>query len=139
MYEIGEATQLEYGPVFRGMKRFWRSPSEVVAEIVLPEGIEPSGDGYFFHPVFFDACIQAGNLNRPFGLSAANLQPVTFVPVGFREIRLHQKPVTRRLWVHVLKTRDTLKHQCGDVFILRIQGKHAARPCGVHHAINHGQ
>ncbi len=117
IYELSEGSQLDYGEPFRGLKHFWRSATEVIARIELPAGLEPSGDGYFFHPAFLDACIQAGNLNRSFGLSSDNLQPVTFVPVGVAEVRLHQKPTSRTLWVHVIKTRDTLKSQRGDVGI----------------------
>nr|AEH26521.1 polyketide synthase [uncultured Acidobacteria bacterium A11] len=122
IYEIGEVTQLEYGESFRGLKEFWRSSTEVVARIELPENVELDEGGWIFHPAFLDACIQAGNLHKPLEQSAASVQGSTFVPVGAGEMRLQQKPTSRTLWVHVLKTRDTPRSQCGDIWIYDDEG-----------------
>lgn len=117
IYELSEGSQLVYRGPFRSLKQFWRSSTEVIAQIELPADYKPSGDGYFFHPALLDSCIQAGNLNRPFGLSSSTLQQVTFVPVSVAEVRLFQKPISRSLWVHVVKSRDTFKSHNGDISI----------------------
>ncbi|WUV06878.1 type I polyketide synthase [Amycolatopsis sp. NBC_01488] len=48
---------LEYGPVFRGLRRAWRADGEVWAEVALPAGCDAAG--YGLHPALFDAALHA--------------------------------------------------------------------------------
>jgi acyl transferase domain-containing protein/NADPH:quinone reductase-like Zn-dependent oxidoreductase/short-subunit dehydrogenase/acyl carrier protein len=58
-YEGLAGLGLEYGPVFRGVRRVWRRDGEVFAEVALPEGGEPGGDAFGLHPALFDAALHA--------------------------------------------------------------------------------
>ncbi|HEV3321775.1 MAG TPA: SDR family NAD(P)-dependent oxidoreductase [Solirubrobacteraceae bacterium] len=53
---------LEYGPMFRGVRRAWRRGSEVFAEVALPEGRELGESAFGLHPALFDAVLQASGL-----------------------------------------------------------------------------
>ncbi|WP_158264197.1 type I polyketide synthase [Amycolatopsis sp. CA-126428] len=44
-----------YGPAFRGLTAAWRSGTDVLAEVELPDGIEPGGFGV--HPALLDAAL----------------------------------------------------------------------------------
>ncbi|MFF2951445.1 type I polyketide synthase [Kitasatospora sp. NPDC057965] len=51
---------LDYGPVFRGLRKVWRRGEEVFAEVVLPEDTEAGGFGV--HPALLDAALHAVGL-----------------------------------------------------------------------------
>ncbi|WP_344451887.1 SDR family NAD(P)-dependent oxidoreductase, partial [Actinocorallia aurantiaca] len=46
---------LEYGPLFRGVRRAWRNGSGVYAEVALPE--DASAEGFVLHPALLDAAL----------------------------------------------------------------------------------
>ncbi|MFF5250422.1 beta-ketoacyl synthase N-terminal-like domain-containing protein, partial [Streptosporangium sp. NPDC000095] len=51
---------LEYGPVFRGLRRAWRgSEGEVFAEVVLPEQVVSGAGSFGVHPALLDAVLHA--------------------------------------------------------------------------------
>ncbi|MFF7167901.1 SDR family NAD(P)-dependent oxidoreductase, partial [Streptomyces sp. NPDC008086] len=49
----------DYGPAFRGLRRLWRTPSELYAEIELPDALRDSAGEYLLHPAALDAALHA--------------------------------------------------------------------------------
>jgi myxalamid-type polyketide synthase MxaB len=80
-YQALRETGIEYGPVFRGIKRLWRGEGEAWGEIQLPTeaGDVPS---YHLHPALLDSCFQ---------LLGAMLEGQTsdvYLPVGMDRLQL---------------------------------------------------
>ncbi|WLQ38467.1 type I polyketide synthase (plasmid) [Streptomyces castrisilvae] len=51
---------LQYGPVFRGLRRAWRRDDEVFVEALLDDPAQPSGaDAYPLHPAVLDSVLHA--------------------------------------------------------------------------------
>ncbi|WP_328422312.1 type I polyketide synthase [Streptomyces sp. NBC_00443] len=48
-----------YGPAFRGLRRLWRTPGELYAEITLPDALRDSASAYLLHPAALDAALHA--------------------------------------------------------------------------------
>ncbi|SDT17754.1 type I polyketide synthase [Actinoplanes derwentensis] len=83
LYSALAATGLEYGPAFQGLRRAWRRDGEILAEVVLPDGL--GDDGYGVHPALLDATLHA--------LAAGGLvdgaDGAARLPFAFRDVRLH--------------------------------------------------
>ncbi|MFE2335173.1 type I polyketide synthase [Streptomyces coelicoflavus] len=56
-YALLAAGGLAYGPVFRGLRRVWVRPSEVFADVELPEGVDVRG--HVLHPALLDSALHA--------------------------------------------------------------------------------
>ncbi|NGO73073.1 type I polyketide synthase, partial [Streptomyces boncukensis] len=69
---------LGYGPMFRGLRRAWRSGEEVYAEVALPEGVETSG--FAVHPALLDAALH--------GLALEHDGDETRLPFAWHGVRL---------------------------------------------------
>ncbi|MEU8251685.1 type I polyketide synthase, partial [Nonomuraea sp. NPDC048916] len=73
VYEWLAAAGFAYGPRFQGLRGLWRDGDELVAEVVLPEGLD--GRGFGVHPSLLDAALHAvlvtgdGVLRLPFSWS----------------------------------------------------------------------
>ncbi|MFN8641206.1 MAG: polyketide synthase dehydratase domain-containing protein [Candidatus Binatia bacterium] len=63
VYEHLARRGFEYGAPVRVVERAWRDDGEVLAEIRRPE----EGDGYCWHPLHLDACLQMALLAQPNG------------------------------------------------------------------------
>ncbi|MFF8845289.1 type I polyketide synthase [Streptomyces sp. NPDC015127] len=81
-----------YGPVFRALRRAWRSGDHVYAEVELPEG----GDGaaYGLHPALLDAAMHADQLGEHGAVDGDTLLPfswsgVTLHATGATALRVH--------------------------------------------------
>uniref|UniRef100_UPI000ADB8A6B type I polyketide synthase n=1 Tax=Nocardia lijiangensis TaxID=299618 RepID=UPI000ADB8A6B len=48
-----------YGPVFQGLRRVWRRPGEVFAEISVPEEERARAAEFLLHPALFDSALHA--------------------------------------------------------------------------------
>ncbi len=46
-----------YGPAFRGLRRLWRGPDELYAEVALPEGAREEAARFGLHPALLDAAL----------------------------------------------------------------------------------
>ncbi|XES00923.1 type I polyketide synthase [Streptomyces sp. S1D4-11] len=57
-YEARAAADLEYGPLFQGLRAAWRRGEEVYAEVALDQDVDAGGFG--LHPALFDAALHAG-------------------------------------------------------------------------------
>lgn len=74
---------LEHGASFQVIRRLWLGAGEVLAELVLPDGLDPAADPCLLHPAMLDGALQSlAALDR-------ELDPVGYVPVGFDSISLH--------------------------------------------------
>ncbi|MFI7003375.1 SDR family NAD(P)-dependent oxidoreductase [Nocardia sp. NPDC050175] len=88
-YDELSAAGLEYGPVFRGLRKAWRRGDDVYAEVALPEGVRT--DGFGLHPALLDAAQHAIGLAGaagqrvllPFGYAGAE-----FFATGAAELRV---------------------------------------------------
>ncbi|QKW53024.1 type I polyketide synthase [Streptomyces buecherae] len=65
-YVRAAASGLEYGPVFRGLRRAWRRGGEVFAEVELPEGEWERAGRFGLHPALFDAALHAMGVGEGF-------------------------------------------------------------------------
>jgi hypothetical protein len=55
-YDLGVASGVAFGPVFRGLRGAWRLGDDVYAEVELPQ---PDPDGFPAHPALLDAMLHA--------------------------------------------------------------------------------
>ncbi len=62
---------LDYGPVFRGLRKAWRKDGELFAEAALPDTEVDRAQAFGLHPALLDAALQATILTRP---SASNAE-----------------------------------------------------------------
>ncbi|MFC7326961.1 type I polyketide synthase [Marinactinospora rubrisoli] len=65
LYDRLAAAGVDYGPVFRGLRRAWRHGDDVYAEIAPPEGDPADADGFHLHPALLDAALH-GMVLGPF-------------------------------------------------------------------------
>ncbi len=103
-YEQFESRGLQYGPLFRGLKRLWRGQGEALGQVELsPEAQSQSGD-YLFYPPLLDACLHVtANLIDP-RLDQQSGAPVTYVPIGVDRMDLFASPGAT-VWSHA-RLRD---------------------------------
>ncbi len=103
-YEQFESRGLQYGPLFRGLKRLWRGQGEALGQVELsPEAQSQSGD-YLFYPPLLDACLHVtANLIDP-RLDQQSAAPVTYVPIGVDRMDLFASPGAT-VWSHA-RLRD---------------------------------
>ncbi|GAA2552799.1 hypothetical protein GCM10010435_23900 [Winogradskya consettensis] len=80
VYETARAAGYDYGPVFQGLQRAWRTADGVAAEVSLPQTAE--GDTYGLHPALLDAALHAAGLVSE-GADAAR------VPFAWTGVTLH--------------------------------------------------
>ncbi|MDL2082137.1 SDR family NAD(P)-dependent oxidoreductase [Streptomyces sp. GXMU-J15] len=88
-----------YGPVFQGLRRAWRTGTEVYAEIALPEQAHTDAPRYGVHPALLDAALHATAL-LPLDDSAPGR-----LPFSWRDVTLHATGAT------ALRVRLTLREQ----------------------------
>ncbi|MFE7331074.1 SDR family NAD(P)-dependent oxidoreductase [Streptomyces sp. NPDC057565] len=103
LYEELADRELEYGPVFRGLRAVWRHSGEILAEVRLPEARGSGAQGFGLHPAVFDAALHAIGLTDTVGegawlpytwsgvelfASGASALRVRVTPVGPGEVTL---------------------------------------------------
>ncbi|MCF1600035.1 type I polyketide synthase, partial [Streptomyces muensis] len=74
----------DYGPAFRGLRRLWRTPSELYAEIALPDTLRDSAGEYLLHPAALDAALHA---LLP-GVADDEAAPAR-IPFAWSDVRVH--------------------------------------------------
>ncbi|WUL65274.1 SDR family NAD(P)-dependent oxidoreductase [Amycolatopsis sp. NBC_00345] len=95
VYDLAERAGLNYGPVFRGLRRLWRRGAEFFAEARLPEPAASDAADYGLHPALTDAVLH-GCLAAMASKDA--VLPFTWTGVGLYElgagaVRAHIKPI----------------------------------------------
>ncbi|WP_347813619.1 type I polyketide synthase [Actinomadura sp. 6K520] len=95
MYERLDERGYRYGPAFQGVTRAWQDGDDHYADIVLPDGMEPTG--YGIHPALLDAALhQIAFAALPVDGSRGE----TYMPFSFGGISLGATGATR-LRVHI--------------------------------------
>ena len=93
LYGMLVALGVQHGSAFQGVTRLWRRDGEALAEIRLPDALEP--DAYRIHPALLDAALQ------PLGAAmAAGERTASFLPVAVERIEWRRRP-GRHAWSHV--------------------------------------
>ncbi len=57
LYAVFRRAGEEYGSSFQGIRRLWKTPTEIVAELAAPPVIAADVGAYVFHPALLDACM----------------------------------------------------------------------------------
>ncbi|MFE7563351.1 SDR family NAD(P)-dependent oxidoreductase, partial [Kitasatospora sp. NPDC057500] len=85
LYETLAGRGYAYGPAFQGVTRLWRGadPSELFAEVSLPEGKADDADGFGLHPALLDAALHGLSLHEGFP------QEGVWLPFSWNGISLH--------------------------------------------------
>ncbi len=84
---------VQYGPVFRGLRRLWRSSGGAVAEVVLGGGFEGTGSAFVCHPAVLDSCLQS--MVAALAAQAGNPTGGGFMPFSVEKIVFYgQAPET---------------------------------------------
>ncbi|MFF7459421.1 type I polyketide synthase, partial [Kitasatospora sp. NPDC008115] len=85
LYETLAGRGYAYGPAFQGVTRLWRGadPSELFAEVALPEGTADDADGFGLHPALLDAALHGLSLHESFP------EEGVWLPFSWNGISLH--------------------------------------------------
>jgi acyl transferase domain-containing protein/NADPH-dependent curcumin reductase CurA/acyl carrier protein len=95
-YVAFEASGLDYGPSFQGMRACFRGPVEALAEVSLPAGME--AEKYGVHPALLDAAFHAvASLSR----GADDL----LLPFAIERLTVHQSSIAEAI-AYVRRTND---------------------------------
>jgi acyl transferase domain-containing protein/NAD(P)-dependent dehydrogenase (short-subunit alcohol dehydrogenase family)/acyl carrier protein len=99
---------LQYGPSFRAVRALYAGGAggRVLARIECPD--ELSGAGYRAQPAMLDACFQV-----LVGLLDGN--DVTYLPTGFKELRLLVPALPARYWCEAVQVRSGPTHVDADL------------------------
>ncbi|WP_320781508.1 SDR family NAD(P)-dependent oxidoreductase [Streptomyces sp. CRN 30] len=66
LYAASEERGHVHGPAFRGLRAAWRSGTEILAEVTLPDEAAAAGHGFGgLHPALLDAALHAHTAERP--------------------------------------------------------------------------
>lgn len=99
LYQQFHQQGLNYGPAFQGIQQIWRTESEIVGKLQLPEHLVADADQYHLHPALLDACFQI--------LGATNSEADTqslYLPVAVGQLQVHQ-PIATTLWCRTKNLR----------------------------------
>ncbi|WP_344331622.1 SDR family NAD(P)-dependent oxidoreductase, partial [Kitasatospora putterlickiae] len=85
LYETLAGRGYAYGPAFQGLTRLWRGadPSELFAEVVLPEAAAGDADRFGLHPALLDAALHGLSRHETFP------QEGVWLPFSWNGIGLH--------------------------------------------------
>ncbi|MGO4426535.1 polyketide synthase dehydratase domain-containing protein, partial [Streptomyces sp. MCAF7] len=81
-YERATAKGYRYGPAFRGLTAVWRHGTELLAEVVLPDGAGEDVDGFGIHPALLDAAL------HPFALDSRYDDGQVWLPFAWTGVSL---------------------------------------------------
>jgi acyl transferase domain-containing protein/acyl carrier protein len=123
-YRAMTARGLHYGPCFRGINQIWRRVGEALAQVSLPDTIDPE-PSYQIHPALLDACLQTFTTAQ-FGTGDQDGESTPSIPVGFRSIQMFQRPAHEPVWVHIRLQSDPATSEaepCGDMDVFDASGQ----------------
>ncbi len=103
IYERLWNRQVHLGLPFRGIVRMRVAETEVLAQIRLPDGVDPSE--YVVHPALLDACLQAST-----GFGILSSDTATYIPSRIERLHFYSRPL-RECWVLLTKQQEaTTEH-----------------------------
>ena len=91
LYQQYRDRGMNYGLSFQAVQKVWRSESEALGQICLPEHLVFEADNYKFHPAFLDACTQILGIILNFDKQNA------YMPVAYQRLSLFMHP-SNQLW-----------------------------------------
>ncbi|MEX5637826.1 SDR family NAD(P)-dependent oxidoreductase, partial [Parafrankia sp. FMc2] len=101
LHDAFAAAGLQYGPMFRGLRRVWRRDGEVFAEAAVPGPV----DGFVLHPALLDAVFHAlgtGDLLTDDGVAR--------LPFAFSGVRISSAPDgVLRAWLSRGDSSDSVR------------------------------
>ncbi|PSR19689.1 beta-ketoacyl synthase [filamentous cyanobacterium CCP3] len=105
LYQQFHRQGLNYGPAFQGVQQVWRTETEIVGKIQLPEHLVTDADRYRLHPALLDACFQI------LGVTADESETRSlYLPVAVGKLQIHQ-PVIPNLWCRAENLRSESNQQ----------------------------
>ena len=84
----------QFGPKFRGVQRLWRTQTEAIAEVVLPDALADGLEQYAIHPALLDACS-----HTLFSLLPEHAPTKLYLTMGQERFEWYQQ-APKRVWVH---------------------------------------
>ncbi|NML29913.1 type I polyketide synthase [Paraburkholderia antibiotica] len=102
---------LQYGPAFQAVKALHRAPQGGRVLALIERDASLRSDGYHAQPVMLDACFQV-----LVGLLGDNES--TFLPTGFKELRLLAAALPARYWCEAVQVKVTPQHIDADLTIV---------------------
>ena len=99
VYDTAAEQHIKFGPAFRWVTGLWTGEGEALAQLTLPETIDP--DGYWYHPGLLDACFQVSGVT----LDESN-STETLLPFMLKRLQTHGKASGQNWWCHVRQTGD---------------------------------
>lgn len=95
LYSLYAERGIQFGPLFRAVRRVQYSATELLAEIAAPNAVATQG-AYCAHPALLDACLQP-----ILALFPSGPERTIFVPSGYDSI-IFRRSLAGRLWSHVM-------------------------------------
>lgn len=106
----------QFGPNFQHLQNVWRTRHESIAEIVAPEGVVKTLNGYRFHPALLDAVFHA--------VKGAQIVPEDakgtdyfYLPASIGRIRIFKEPIPTTLWAHARIFFDDGESLISNLFV----------------------
>ena len=81
LYRRLDTVGLRFGPRFQALHRLWVADGQAFGEVVLPDGVDPTG--LEAHPAFLDACFHVAA-----GAALAERGETAWMPIGWDELWL---------------------------------------------------
>ncbi len=115
-YQHAQAHGLQYGPLFQGVTRLWRTTDEALGQIELPESLHADAEAYLFHPALLDAC---------WHVALETLAPTdrtVYLPVSSAQIRYYGRPGPQ-LWSYARRLSYDAKNMAAQLSVSDAQGQ----------------
>ena len=94
-YQTAADIELNYGPLFQGIRQCWANDDEALALVEAPLAVQKEMDHFTVHPALLDACIQSTIAIPGDGL---------YLPARMARIRVFSKPGAK-VWAYARKTQ----------------------------------
>ncbi|CAB3799694.1 Phthiocerol synthesis polyketide synthase type I PpsC [Paraburkholderia ultramafica] len=109
-------TGLQYGPHFQSVRSLRVAPQGGRVLALIERGPDLRSAGYCAQPVMLDACFQVL-------VSMLDDNESTFLPTGFKELRLLVPALPDRYWCEAVQVNATPRHVDADLTILDDAGR----------------
>lgn len=105
LYQQFHQQGLNYGPAFQGVQQVWRTETEIIGKIQLPEPLASDAERYVLHPALLDACFQI------LGVTADETETRSlYLPIAVGKLQIHQ-PMVPDFWCRAENLRSESNQQ----------------------------
>ena len=114
-YANMDARGLQYGAAYQQLKRAWRAPGLMLAQVGRPAPPAGVASALQARAAMLDGCFQALASAIPSaqdGLGRGD----TYVPTGLTSLRLHARPAGDEVWCYVRSSHSDARHADSDTF-----------------------